>query len=260
MKKNYQFVEIENLKINLNSLEFFKVNNLLSFEKLWSLPNSYFYYNKRYRTIEAYQLDNLRFYIKKYEDHLKEAETEWKNLIFLWKMGFPTLEPWIFGKTKNKALIVTEELPYPSLLKLLKEKSIQTEIIFLKFSKFLACFHEHNLFHQDCYLGHFYYDIKQDVFYIMDVARVKHNPMLKIKYLIKDLAQIQYSFIELFQEKTLYWWKFFWKEYNKNRKKKLNNLIQFLINKKSLLIQKHTQKVIKRGGEKVITYYSDNHL
>lgn len=255
IKRSYQFIEKNNLKINLEYLDLLNSKGLLSFESLWNLKDSYFYYKKRYRTIEAYDLGGFKLYLKKYEFNLKEAENEWRNFSLLWEKGFPTLTPVVFGNKKDKVLIGTEELKFPSFLKLLSEKLISPEILLLKFSQFLALFHENNFFHQDCYIGHFHYDAKKDMFYIMDVARVKYNPKFKMRYLIKDLAQLKYSFMKTFKEQNLYWWDFFWKEYNKHRKEKLGKLIKFLINKKAQLIDRHTQKIIKKGGEGVVTYY-----
>lgn len=255
MKKYFKFVKKNDLEINLEYLGYFKNKNLLSFENLWDLKNYFFYYKKRYRTIEAFDLKDFKLYLKKYENNLKEAQNEWGNIILLWKKGFPTLIPVVFGIKENKAIVGTKELGIPSSLELLKNNLISPKILLKNISKFLALFHENNLFHQDCYIGHFHYDVKKEIFYIMDVARIKYNPLFKLKYLIKDLAQFKYSLMEIFKDSYQYWWNYFWDEYNTYRTEKLGKLIEFLIDKKTQKIDKHTKKVIQRGGEGVITYY-----
>lgn len=254
-RKFFQFVDKNELKINIEFFDLLKRKGILDFESFWNLPNSFFYYQKRYRIIEAYNLGEIKLYIKKYKDNQKEAEEEWKNLLLLWKMGFPTLIPIVFGKKKNMAFVGTEELRAPSSLYLLTDKLIPPDIFLTKFSKFLAEMHDKNIFHRDCYLGHFHYDKNSDIFYIMDVARVKYNPFFKIKFLLKDLAQLKFSFLEIFNDSISYWWDFFWENYNQYKKKKLGKIMKILVDKKTSFISRHTQNVIKKGGEGVISYY-----
>lgn len=254
-KKFFRFVEKNNLKVNVEYLDLLNSKNLLDFEILWNLEGNYFYYKKRYRTIKAYNLDGFKLYLKRYEFNVVEAKNEWQNFLLLWGKGFPSLTPVIFGSTGDKAFVGTQELIFPSSLRLINERLISLEILLLRFSQFLAFFHENNFFHQDCYIGHFHYNIEKSTFHIMDVARLKYNPRFKIKYLIKDLAQLKYSFIEIFGNQYPYWWNFFWIKYNEYRVKRLGKLVKFSINKKAMWINRHTQKVINKGGEGVVTYY-----
>ncbi len=257
MKKTFDFIKKNNLQINVKYLDFFSHNELLDFEKLWNLSDSFFYYEKRYRIIEGYDLGEVKLYLKKYNDNLEEAEQEWKNISLLWSKSIPTLIPLIFGKKENRAIVGTKELKAPSSLTLIKDNLISPEILLLKLSRFLAYFHDHHLFHRDCYIGHFHYDVKADIFYVMDVARVKYKPSFELKFLIKDLSQFKYSLLEIFKKETAYWWDLFWNEYNKARKKRLGKFVKFLINKKAYLIERHTMKVIRKGGENVVMIYKN---
>jgi tRNA A-37 threonylcarbamoyl transferase component Bud32 len=96
------------------------------------------------------------FFIKIYSECFDEAEAEWKNLFKLKKFGFSVPEPFFIRRKEDKIEIATFALkgePLSSLLLANKEK--QTFLV-AKLAKLIASLHAKNLYHQDCYLYHFF--------------------------------------------------------------------------------------------------------
>ncbi|PMP68644.1 MAG: hypothetical protein C0190_01410 [Thermodesulfobacterium geofontis] len=247
--KTFEFYKLENLIINKIYYQVFQKNNLLNIHSIENLKNPFYIKKKRYRLIRAFKIDNLSLFIKKYEKNLEEAESEWENLQLLWDMGFSTSIPIFFYKDSSIALIGTEEVSGKICLEIIKENSEKTQIVIEKIAEFLGNFHKKNLFHQDCYLNHFYWDDESKTLYILDVSRVIENPLFPLKYQIKDLSQLAFSFEVYLGKEAFFWWKFFWENYVKNYGLKNEKFLKVLVNIKKLLIRRRTIKKFLKGEE-----------
>ena len=226
-------------------------SNNLTFEDIWNFKNLKFFRKKRYKIIETYDFKNKKIFIKKYLSYPEEAQKEWKNILFLWRKNFFTLIPVFFALSRDdRAIIGTEEVEGKCFVNALKNKSIEISFFISKIAEFLAKFHKAKLFHQDCYLNHFYYDEKEDKIIIIDVSRIKHKPVLEFYYQIKDLAQLKFSFSVYLENKAEKFWDIFIKEYFKINETKYNKKLFFkILNLKTYMIKRHTERVIARGEE-----------
>ncbi len=238
MKKPEIFKK-EGFQINKEYLLYFE-DILCPFPKLLQVfPQPFFIHKKRYREIYGYELKGLRFYLKIYTDCFFEAESEWKNLQILLERGFKPPKPIFYYKNRSYALIATEEVPGKPLSELLKENPYLLKTL----ANFMASFHKEKIFHQDCYLNHFYWDGKE--IYILDVSRVKINPLFSLKYQIKDLAQLGYSFETYFGKRGLECFEIFLKHYE-NLFTPLSSILKFLLFLKIKRIRKRTENAKKK--------------
>ncbi len=249
LRKKFILLNIKDIKVNKNFYNFLEKNNLLSFDTLWNLKNPYFFRKKRYRIVSAYQIKGFKIFIKKYLAHPEEAKKEWENILLLWEKGVPTSIPVFFALSEDKrAMIGTEEIKGKRVIDIIQDDPSKVSFFISKIAEFLAKFHKIVFFHQDCYLNHFYYDEKSDQLIIIDVSRVKYKPFFSKYYFIKDLAQLKFSFYTYLGDKAERWWNFFWENYNKSTKNSFLFLPK-LIDLKVWLIKRHTERVLKRGGE-----------
>ena len=251
MAKKFAFKTINNLLINKNYYQIFHERNLLSFDTLWNLPDPYFFRKKRYRIVSAYQIDGFNIFIKKYLAHPEEAKKEWENILLLWEKGVPTSIPVFFALSEDKrAMIGTEEIKGKRVIDIIQDDPSKVSFFISKIAEFLAKFHKAKLFHQDCYLNHFYYDKKEDKIIIIDVSRIKHKPVLEFYYQIKDLAQLKFSFSVYLENKAEKFWDIFMKRYFKINEPKYNKKLFFkILNLKTYMIKRHTERVVARGEE-----------
>jgi len=251
MVKTFQFLKEGALQINEEFYEILKNSSFL--EKLKAkedLSKSFsktFFHRKRYRLIESYLVEGKEIFIKKYADCFKEAEKEWQNIQLLWKRGFPTSVPVFYYPREDAVLLGTEKIPGKLILEIIKEHPERKLEMLETLAKTLVDFHREGLFHQDCYLNHFYFDEKNKLLYILDVSRVLEKPFLKFYYQVKDLSQLKYSFLEYFSETWEKDWKIFFEAYQKFWGKPLGLLKLTLLNLKFRKIKKHTEKLKKLG-------------
>lgn len=242
------FINQNGVLFNFQYFDLFQKKGLLSFDALWNQQDHYFCTKKRYRIVSAYQINGSKIFIKKYLAHIEEAKKEWENIFLLWSKGFPTSVPVFFTMSQDKrAMIGTEEVNGEGFLEIVQNDSSKTAFLISKIAKFLAEFHITGLFHQDCYLNHFYYNKNLDQLIVIDISRVKYNPFFSKYFFIKDLAQLKFSFYTYFQNEALNFWNIFWENYNNEFKNSL--FLAKLIDLKVRLIKRHTDRVLKRGGE-----------
>jgi len=211
-----------------------------------SLPSFFFEHKKGYRKIKGYEVNGQRFYIKEYFAHFKEAESEWENLFKLRSLGFSVPEPFFIRKSPDKVEIATFELKGKPLSMLLKNKGVQERLLY-KLAELLSALHLKRFYHQDCYLNHFFWDEKTKTLGFLDVSRILVNPCFSLKYRIKDLAQLGYSFEKYLGEKGPSLFQNFLSYYLDLSGTKLKWLVKSLVKFKIWLIRKRTERARKRG-------------
>jgi|GEM_PF-547836 len=207
----------------------------------------FFRHQKRYRQVRGLELKNCKIYIKKYLENLSEAEREWNNIIFLWSKGFPTSIPIFFYKSQKEAFLGTKALEGKTILDYEEKDLIQINLFMEKIAFYLAKLHREKIFHQDCYLNHFYWDEKEGLLYLIDVSRILYHPSFSTYYQIKDLSQLKFSFYKYFPTNGEKFWEYFFDTYVKEYNLKLKYIYNMAIILKFLLIKRHTLKSKKLG-------------
>jgi len=249
--KNFSFIQIEpNFWVNEEYLKALERTLFLEKVKDWDNLERFFPLifsrQKTYRKIKAIQIDSLQIYIKRYKDNLKEAFQEWGNILFLWSKGYPTSIPIFLWNIKNYAFVGTKKIDGFCFIEYLNSKQEFIPFLIKKIASYIGSLHKEKIFHQDCYLNHFYLDEKEDILYMIDVSRVLYNPLLKFYYQIKDLSQLKFSFSFYFKDNWKILWESFMIKYENTIGYSLINLHKFLLEFKFKKIKSHTQKLLKK--------------
>jgi tRNA A-37 threonylcarbamoyl transferase component Bud32 len=162
-------------------------------------------------------------------------------------LGFSVPEPFFISRKEDKIEIATFALkgePLSSLLLANKEK--QTFLV-AKLAELIASLHDKNLYHQDCYLYHFFWDEESETLSFLDVPRVLQNPSFSLKYQIKDLGQLGYSFEECFGKTGKELFQQFLNYYLNFSKNKHPIFLIFLVKLKVALIKWRTERAKLKG-------------
>uniref|UniRef100_A0A7C4NST1 Lipopolysaccharide kinase n=1 Tax=Thermodesulfobacterium geofontis TaxID=1295609 RepID=A0A7C4NST1_9BACT len=239
-------IKIEPFEVVSEEVTFFN-QIFLAEKRALNLPEPFFEHQKRYKTTKGYIVEGRKFFVKEYLSHFEEGDKEWENLLFLKRLGFNVPKPFFRLRSSERYLLATFTLEGLPLSKLLNEKKDQN-IFFLKtLGQLLANLHKQNLYHQDCYLNHFFLDEKTKTLGFLDVSRILVNPCFSLKYRIKDLAQLGYSFEKYLGEKGPSLFQNFLSYYLDLSGTKLKWLVKSLVKFKIWLIRKRTERARKRG-------------
>jgi tRNA A-37 threonylcarbamoyl transferase component Bud32 len=210
----------------------------------------FFQHEKRYRKVRGIEAFGKRFYLKEYYAQFDEAEAEWKNLLRLKELGFSVPEPFFFLRLANRAVVATFEIKGVPLSELLQTHSQERKKLIFKLSELLANLHSQNIYYQDCYLNHFYWHEDSQTLSFLDVPRVLFNPPFPLRYQIKDLGQVGYSFEEYLKEegrKAFQTFLFYYLENIKSLCRSHKRLIKILAKTKVWLIRRRTLRARRKG-------------
>jgi len=162
-------------------------------------------------------------------------------------LGFSVPEPLFKRKSSDKIEIATFELKGIPLSKLLlKNKEIQEKLLY-KLAELLSTLHKKGIYYQDCYLNHFFWNEKTGTLSFLDVSRILINPFFTLKYKIKDLSQLCYSFEEYFGDRGKTLFPKFLSYYLNLSQIKPTLLIKSLVKLKAFLIKWRTERAKKKG-------------
>jgi len=242
--------------------DIFKRNNLINFKSIFNYESSDYFTKNPIRNVIRFSLENERFYLKRHIEkyylwprNKSNAKKEWDNILLLNKSGFKTPEAVAWGesfskKRTTKSFIITKEIEDAlSLEKVVLPNNrarFNKSIILEKLALLTSRFHNMGFCHQDFYAGHIF--LRNDNIYLIDVQRVFRQKKLKLRWKIKDLAQLNYSVnsLKLIGIKDRI--RFIKIYFNVSRiNKEIKNIIYKII-KKTNKIDKHTRKLIKRGA------------
>jgi len=212
-----------------------------------NLPEPFFEHQKRYKIVKGYIVEGKKFFVKEYLSHFEEGDKEWENLFFLGRLGFNVPKPIFRLKSSKQYLLATLALNGTPLSQLLIEDKDQNNFFLKALGELLVRLHKQNLYHQDCYLNHFFWDEKTKTLGFLDVSRILVNPRFSLKYRIKDLAQLGYSFEEYLGKNAPSLFQKFLSYYLDLSKIKLKWLIKSLVKFKVWLIRWRTKQAKKRG-------------
>jgi len=135
---------------------------------------------------------------------------EFRNITLLEKNGFPVMDVVACGERKSQGLfgesfIMTEQIPGAEPLDdyfkrkfappLTKEKLLRKRAIIKELGQLVRRFHALGLNHRDLYLCHIFIRPNDDlpVLYIIDLQRMQKRMARRRRWLIKDIAQLNYS-------------------------------------------------------------------
>jgi heptose I phosphotransferase len=135
------------------------------------------------------------------------AGAELKPIFYLQKKDINVPKVAAFGqKWRNtfecKSFIITEQIldsdslesRLPDCFYMGSQNSFERKMDFIKsLAEFVRKFHKTGFRHRDLYLCHIFYNHQDNIFTLIDLARVFKPLLLSKRYLVKDLAQLFYS-------------------------------------------------------------------
>jgi heptose I phosphotransferase len=130
------------------------------------------------------------------------ARNEWNAILDFHEAGLPTMTPVALGESGSNSFLITEGLEGCEKLSKLKQDGESPQAIpatmrarlIREVAHLARRMHEAGLHHQDFYLGHIMQS-QQDPsqLYIIDLGRVQRQKKLSRRWIVKDLAQLDFS-------------------------------------------------------------------
>ena len=126
------------------------------------------------------------------------ARNEWNALLDFHQAGLPTMIPVAIGELGENSFLITEGLEDCTKLSELKSDHTQSFAGRVKLIKQIAwlakTMHGAGMHHQDFYLGHILRsNSNPDQLFVIDLGRVQKHARLAHRWIVKDLAQLDYS-------------------------------------------------------------------
>lgn len=129
------------------------------------------------------------------------ARNEWQAILEFHAAGIPTMTPIALGECSRRSFLITEGLhDCRSLAEWLDESAearsrrVPRSLLHCV-AETARTMHAHRLHHQDFYLYHLLvprHETSQGL-YVIDLGRARRTPFLAQRWVIKDLAQLNYS-------------------------------------------------------------------
>ena len=129
------------------------------------------------------------------------ARNEWNAINDFHRVGLPTMAPVAFGQSGSDSFLITESLENCDKLSDVLVDSNKSPIpalalrqISSRVANLARTMHNSGLHHQDFYLGHLMQSQKSpETIYIIDLGRVHKQTPLSQRWIVKDLAQLNFS-------------------------------------------------------------------
>ena len=130
------------------------------------------------------------------------ARNEWNAIIHFHHAQIPTMTPVALGESGEHSFLITEGLENCTKLSNLKEisgdalseSSPRRRQLIHEIASVTRRMHSAGLHHQDFYLGHLMLSQSSpEILYVIDLGRVQKQNPLALRWIIKDLAQLNYS-------------------------------------------------------------------
>ena len=129
------------------------------------------------------------------------ARNEWNAILDFHEIGLPTMTPVAFGESGTDSFLITESLENcDKLSDVLANSKMVPKIhsahrqISVNVANLARTMHGAGLHHQDFYLGHLMQSQKTpETIYIIDLGRVQKQKPLSQRWIVKDLAQLNFS-------------------------------------------------------------------
>ena len=219
-------VSPENIIYNLEFEEALKRNNLLDFDRVMSMPETRtvkhaiperrtgtFSFDQEGETVCAYLKRHFSLSFGKCLREMirfsskKTAFDEFSNILAFHKAGLPTMRPVAAGKRAGKvfgseSFLITKGIKDCVTLETYAESCLKTKTftektnLIKKIALLSRKMHQSGFNHRDFYLCHFFIGIKEnnkDELFIVDLHRVDIRKKMPERWIIKDLAALNYS-------------------------------------------------------------------
>jgi heptose I phosphotransferase len=129
------------------------------------------------------------------------ARNEWNAIIDFHRIGIPTMVPVAVGQSGSDSFLITESLENCDKLSNILTDSRDSTVphlslrqISVTVANLARTMHNSGLHHQDFYLGHLMQSqTTPETIYIIDLGRVQKQTPLSQRWIIKDLAQLNFS-------------------------------------------------------------------
>lgn len=221
------------LVVNAHHAAALRSHNLTTFESLWTYAGGTVAKNLlKERTTTRIDLNDehgrpAAYYLKRHtrapwKEYIKPflrltwpvlgARPEWDAILRFHAAGIATMTPVALGESKGRSMLLTaaiegcrklshlmderpridapQGLARPASLRAGASRTILSAI-----AASARTMHQAGLHHQDFYLTHMLVpaDGEPNPLYVIDLGRVRHQPRLAQRWIIKDLAQLNYS-------------------------------------------------------------------
>lgn len=215
------FIKQGDLLVNENFVNLLQSNALAGFRGLMDFNRGHLLKKNKFRSIIKIEMDGKAFYLKRHfwpwKEQIKslipglsreDAANEWKNMLLLNDLGFHSMTPVAFGEKKKYGLprasiTLTESItaaekletyiPGHFLPPLGLKKVFQKRALIQKVASVAKKLHDSGLNHQDFYLGHLFIRPGDNEIFIVDLQRMHRREKIRLRDMIKDLAQLLYS-------------------------------------------------------------------
>lgn len=130
------------------------------------------------------------------------ARNEWQALLDFHHADLPTMTPVAIGESGGQSFLITESLENCTKLSRLNpadESGVNSPVatrtqIVTQVAEIARKMHQAGLHHQDFYLGHLLLSPTQPAkIYVIDLGRVQKHKRLSRRWIVKDLAQLNFS-------------------------------------------------------------------
>jgi len=240
-------------------------------EEFFMFQNDFCYKRNKYRAVYKIPSEKGRdYFLKKFYrlsmcdffcgvfKKLSPAMREYRNIKLFEDLGIKTMLPVCLAEKTScgipfESFIITESLEsFPRvedfIVKKWKSYSYKKKIhLVKKLAQVVGILHKNNYFHKDLYLGHILFDEEKEEFYVIDLQRVKKHNIVRKRWIIKDLASLNYSaeICDVSSKMRM----IFCKEYSRIMDINCRDIIG-AVNKKTEKIKKHTIKLLMRKAKK----------
>lgn len=174
------------------------------------------------------------------------AKNEWKAILDFHEVGLPTMTPVALGESGPNSFLITEALENCTKLSELNRQHRETATasnnlrhhLIQNIAQIARKMHGSGLHHQDFYLGHLMLSQSNpDRIYVIDLGRVQKHVRLARRWIVKDLAQLDYSAAVPLKERLR-----FLREYLGRRLTAEDKSLIADIQSKAAAIARHTKK------------------
>lgn len=284
------FIREEGLSIHPGFFDLFAGHDLASFRHLYEYSGGDLFKKNRFRSVVRITLQDPSgkdriFHLKRHHPPLLTrltsiftgftirdgAENEWGKVLRLEEVGIHTMTPVAYGSVRKwglpcRALTVTEHLYRAEKLEdylpdhfgkegLSREEIDRKRRIIRETARWAAKFHNAGFHHQDFYLGHIFLRPGEgDSFtlHMIDLQRVRECPQVRPSRVLKDLAQINFSALQLLCLTRADRMRFIHAYLGRTRLTESDKDLIRKIESKTLRIAAHTEKMLARRGKAAV--------
>jgi heptose I phosphotransferase len=174
------------------------------------------------------------------------ARNEWNAILEFHEANLATMTPVAIGESGSNSFLITEAIENCTKLSELKANreagqplsDEQRSRIIRDIAKIARAMHAAGLHHQDFYLGHLLFSPSENgKIYVIDLGRVLKRTKLARRWIVKDLAQLDYSASASAQDRLRFLREYLGRRLNANDRRLIDSIQQ-----KNASIARHSRK------------------